>query len=99
MHDFMRKLLGRIWIALALAIAATTTHAGETKVHNIEYPSNLYGKGGVVVTVESDKPKVECVAYRDGVPVGSGSGYTTAGIANVTVLITEKQGTLTVKCG
>jgi hypothetical protein len=99
MDVFTRKLLSHIWIILALAIVATATHAGEAKVHNIEYPSNLYGKSGVVVAVESDKPKVECVAYRDGVPVGSGSGHTTAGIANVTVFITEKQGTLTVKCG
>jgi len=99
MGNFTMKLLCRFGIALALAVVATTTHAGEAKVHNIEYPSNLYGKNAVVVTVESDRPKVECVAYRDGVPVGSGSGYTTAGIANVTVPITEKQGTLTVKCG
>jgi hypothetical protein len=89
-----RKWLG----AFPIAIIASATYAGEAKIHNIEYPSHLYGKRGVVVTVENDKPKVECVAYRDGVPVGAGSGYTTAGIANVTIFITERQGTLTVKC-
>ncbi|WHZ30083.1 MAG: hypothetical protein OJF51_004885 [Nitrospira sp.] len=95
----MDKVIRKSLSAFAPIIVTTMAYAGEAKIHNIEYPSHLYGKGGVVTTVESDKPKVECVAYRDGVPVGSGSGYTTAGIANVTILITEKQGTLMVKCG
>lgn len=87
------------WVTVfALATAAPLALAEEVKIANIEYPSHLYGEGGVVVTVESEKNKVECVAYRDGIPVGSGSGYTTARIANVTVLITERKGALTVKC-
>lgn len=87
------------WIAAcALVTAGTLAHAGEAKVHNIEYPSRLYGEYSAVITVESDKDKVECVAYRDGVPVGSGSGYTTAGIANVAVSVTKRAGTFTVKC-
>jgi hypothetical protein len=87
------------WVTVfALVTAAPLALADEVKIANIEYPSHLYGERGVVVTVESAKNKVECVAYRDGVPVGSGSGYTTARIANVTVLITERKGALTVKC-
>ena len=86
--------------AMALVLVATSAAAlpEEVKIANIEHPSRLYGEGGVVVTVESAKKKVECVAYRDGVPVGSGSGYTTARIANVTVLMTERKGKLTIKC-
>lgn len=87
------------WIAVfALITAGSLAHASEAKVHNIEFPSEVYGKHAAVITVESDKSKVECVAYRDGVPVGSGSGYTTARIANVTVSVTEKKGAFTVKC-
>lgn len=82
----------------ALAVVAPLALAAEATVANIEYPSRLYGEGGVVVTVETAKSKIECVAYKDGVPVGSSSGYTTAGIANVTVLITERKGALTIKC-
>ena len=85
-------------MAIVLVMAAPLALADEVNIANIEYPSRLYGEGGVVITVESAKEKVECVAYRDGVPVGSGYGYTTARIANVTVLITERKGKLTVKC-
>ena len=84
--------------ALVLIATSSVVLADEVNIANIEYPSRLYGEGGVVVTVESPKPKVECVAYRDSVPVGSGSGYTTARIANVTVLMTKREGKLTVKC-
>lgn len=85
-------------MALVLIAASPVALADEVNIANIEYPSRLYGEGGVVITIESAKKKVECVAYRDGVPVGSGSGYTTARIANVIVLMTERKGKLTVKC-
>lgn len=89
----------RKWVTvLALATIVPLAFAEEVKIANVEYPSHLYGERGVVITVESGKHKVECVTYRDGVPVGSGSGYTTARIANVTVLITERKGALTVRC-
>lgn len=68
------------------------------KVHNIEYPSRLYGNNAAIVTVESSSKKVECVAYKGGIPVGSGSGYTIANIANVSILMSERSGDLTVKC-
>ena len=93
-RDVMRNSFG----VFAIVFAGSVAYAGGVKIHNIEHPSHLYGEGGVEVTVESDKSKVECVAYRDGVPVGSGSGYTTARIANVAVLITQRKGALTVKC-
>ncbi|HAU4884258.1 TPA: hypothetical protein F3L15_09535 [Aeromonas hydrophila] len=87
------------WLtAFALVTTGSLAQAGEVKVHNIEYPSRMYGEYRAVITVESDKSKVECVAYRDGVPVGSGSGYTTAGIANVDISVTKKEGAFTVKC-
>ena len=87
------------WIAAcALVTAGTLAHAGETKVHNVDFPSERYGERAAEITVESDNSEVECVAYRDGVPVGSGSGYTTAGIANVTVSVTKRAGAFTVKC-
>lgn len=92
------EVLKKWVVVLVLVTAAPLVLADDVKIANIEYPSHLYGTGGVVITVESGKSKVECVAYRDGVPVGSGSGYTTARIANVTVLITERKGELTVKC-
>jgi hypothetical protein len=76
----------------------TNLRAEEVKVHNIEYPSRLYGEGAAVVTVESPNKTVACVAYRDGVPVGSGKGRTTAGIANVTILVSQRSGEFTVKC-
>ena len=85
-------------MAPLLVAASSVALADEVKIANIEYPSRLYGEGGIVVTVESAKEKVECVAYKDGVPVGSGSAYTTARIANVTVLMTERKGKLSVKC-
>lgn len=87
------------WVTgLTVALAAPLALSAEATITNVEYPSRLYGEGGVVVTVETVKSKVECVAYKDNVPVGSGSGYTTARIANVTVLLTERKGALTVNC-
>ena len=83
---------------MLLAAASVLALADEPKIHNVEFPSRLFGENAAVVTVESDKSKVECVAYRGGVPVGSGSGYTTAHIANVTVSVTQRNGELTVKC-
>lgn len=90
----MNKFIG----GLSLATLAAAAQAGDVKVHNVEYPSRLYGNGAVIVTVESSKSEVECVAFKGGVPVGSGRGLTTAGIANVTILISEKSGELTVRC-
>ncbi len=72
--------------------------ADEAKIHNIEYPSRLYGEHRAIVTVETNKPKIECVAYKDNIPVGSGSGYTKARIANVGVSVTRRPGRLTVRC-
>lgn len=89
----MSNLLG---IVAGVVLAAGTSST--VKIDNIEFPSSVYGELGVVVTVESDKSKVECVAYRGGVPVGSGEAYTTARIANVSILITKRTGELTVEC-
>lgn len=91
-------MIQRFSAALILVVVSTTIVAGETKVHNIEYPSRLYGEGGVIVTAESDNKEVECIAYKDNVPVGSGSGFTKTRIANVTILISSRAGALTVRC-
>jgi len=55
-------------------------------------------EGALVITVESNNNQVECIAYKGRIPVGAGIGPTTAGIANVAVLIAQKQGVLTLKC-
>jgi hypothetical protein len=77
---------------------ASNLVAEEVKIHNIEYPTRLYGDGVVIVTVESSNKKVECIAYKGDFPVGSGSGYTTARIANVNIHISQREGELSVKC-
>lgn len=91
---FMRRLTA----VLILLASSSSGHADEVTVHNVEYPSSLYGEFGVVITVASAKEKVECVAYKGGVPVGSGSAFTTAGIANVSVLVSRRSGELSVRC-
>ena len=101
-HGLEEHILKRIALMLVVATLAVIPNeevqAADVKIHNIEYPSHIYGDGVVVVTVESSMDRVECVAYRDDVPVGSGDGYTTARIANVQILITKRSGKLTVKC-
>ena len=86
------------WLGVIASAMMGAEASSAVKIDNIEFPSSYYGELGVVVTVESDKSKVECIAYRDGVPVGSGEAHTTARIANVSVLITKRAGELTVKC-
>ncbi len=89
-----RYLISIMFVAVTLDAA----QAEGVKIHNVEYPSALYGEGGAVITVESSKAKVECVAYKDGVPVGSGSAYTTARIANIHIMLSRRKGHFTVKC-
>jgi hypothetical protein len=88
-------MMGIVWLVL---VVEPTKAADEVKVHNVEYPSRVYGNGAAIVTVEAKKRKAECIGYKDDVPVGSGSSssYTTANIANVTVLISERSGSFTV---
>ena len=94
----MKKILAVLLAPAMLFKCAVTTASEPVVVHNIEYPSRLYEEGAAVITVESSSYNVRCIAYKDGVPVGSGEGFTTAKIANVTVLMSEKSGKLTVKC-
>jgi hypothetical protein len=95
---------GGVLMKIKMLVAGTTlwisstAAAGELRIHNIEFTSALYGEGGAVITVESASPQIECVGYKDGVPVGSGSAFTTARIGSVTVLLSSKPEEFTVKC-
>ena len=89
-----RYLISIMFVALTLDAA----QAEGVIIHNVDYPSVTGGEGVAVITVESSKAKVECVAYKDGVPVGSASGYTTARIANVIIVLSTRKGHFTVKC-
>jgi hypothetical protein len=94
----LKLLIAMFFMVMLSHLPFETSRAEDVKVHNIEYPSRLYGEGGAVVTVESPNRNVTCIAYKDGVPVGSGEGRTKAGIANVTILVSQRSGKLTVKC-
>lgn len=85
-------------VLLVPAPSVAQTTSSELKIHHVEYPSRLYGVGAVNVVIESGARKVECVAYFDGIPSGSGYGYTTARIANFEVLVTPMAGRLTIRC-
>ena len=81
-----------------LQIASPAAADNHVKIHNVEFPHRLFRDNAVEITVGSNKSRAECIAYRDGVPVGSAGGLTTAGIAKVVVHSTKRAGRLTVRC-
>jgi hypothetical protein len=97
--DLVRENRMRMVFGLALVLLAPSLASAEdVKIHRVEFPSRLYGNYAAVVVVESSSNEVACVAYDNGTPVGSGSGYTTARIATVRVSVATPSGSLSVRC-
>jgi hypothetical protein len=95
--ETMLKTIERVTILMGAALLPALAQAQTATIHNIEHPTSGL-EGLVTVTVEIATSEVACVAYRDGVPVGSGRGITIANIANVLIQITQRSGKLTVSC-
>jgi hypothetical protein len=90
----MRRMIGLLFPAFSVA----ASHAQEVRVRDLEHRSPGYGEVEFVLTVESDRALVECVASKNGVPISRGSASTTARIAKVTMRVPQKKGVLTLNC-
>jgi hypothetical protein len=72
----------------------------DATIHNVEYPSRMFGDLSALVTVEAPVNEITCIGYKGGVPVGSATtpSYDRDVIKSLRLPVAERPGILSVRC-